>query len=153
MVRALHRVWIQTHAEVHGMTMQRPPGRAAEDPTTISKAESAQALLSESESGRWPSIDMFREGSRLVIAADLPGVAAEQITVRVSAQEIRLIGERTAPSGGGERVYDEHERRFGRFERAIRLPRPIRPHTVTAHVEGGVLTCEAELAASSGAGE
>lgn len=130
------------------MTVQRPPERSHEDPETASSREISDRRPVAPQGEHWPLIDVFREGNKVVVAADLPGVAADAITVRVSAQEIRVLGERTIPLEPEGRAYHEKERHFGRFERVIHLPKPILPQTVSAHVEGGVLTFEAEIAGS-----
>jgi len=70
------------------MTIQHaPPEQLTEQPETKRPGEATQRE-------RWPLIEVFSEQGKLVVIADLPGVPAEDITVRISTQEMRLIGER-----------------------------------------------------------
>ena len=123
------------------MTIQQQQSEElAEQPQTKPSGEGA-------EQERWPLIEIFTESGKLVLTADLPGMAAEDIRVRISEQEIRLTGERRrATEGREDRRYFEQERRYGRFERVIELPARVRPQTLKAHIENGLITLEAELA-------
>ena len=71
---------------------------------------------------------------------------AEDITVRISTQEMRLIGERKRGAEAGDRQYFEQEPRYGHFERVIELPKRVKPQSMTAHTEDGLLTLQVEIA-------
>jgi HSP20 family protein len=127
--------------EMGAMTIQQaPPEQLAERPETKRPGEATQKE-------RWPLIEVFSEQGKLVVTADLPGVPAEDITVRISEQEIRLIGERQRGAEASDRQYFEQEPRYGHFERAIQLPKRVKPQTMTAHTEDGLLRLQVEVAA------
>jgi HSP20 family protein len=86
-----------------------------------------------------PTIDVVQEGSELVVRADIPGVAADDLTVEVCEGAITISGERQegrADENGG--VY-RFERAYGAFFREIPLPEGAIVDQAKASFKDGVL--------------
>lgn len=89
------------------------------------------------------STDMHREGDKLLITVELPGIDPEKdLEVSVEGDVLTITGQKT-----GEREVKEedrylHERRYGRFERAVMLPDGVDPDAVKASYDQGILTIE-----------
>jgi HSP20 family protein len=89
---------------------------------------------------RWnPAIDLAETEEEIVLTADLPGMAEEDIEIEVKDGVLAVSGERRDERERGEAGYRRVERSFGRFSRAIRLPRGTDPERVSASFENGVL--------------
>lgn len=85
--------------------------------------------------------DLHREGDRLVLSVELPGIDPEKdLDVSVEGDVLTIEGEKST-----EREVDEaerflRERRYGRFERSYMLPDGVDPDGVSASYEQGILT-------------
>ena len=85
-----------------------------------------------------PPTDVAQDAEAYWIWFDLPGVAPEQITLRVSGGSLLLSGRKPEPAEAGQVL--RAERRWGRFAAAVPLPRDADPGAVTARLDQGVLT-------------
>ncbi len=86
-----------------------------------------------------PQVDVFEDGARLVVQAELPGVEENAISVEFADQVLAIRGER--PTGGaGERTYHRIERQHGAFERLVRVESQVEVDAISARFEQGVLT-------------
>ncbi len=91
--------------------------------------------------GAWlPAVDVFDSREAIVVKADLPGLRAEDVDVRLEENVLTLRGERKPDAAPGEEEFYRIERPVGRFERAVALPQAIRGEECTAEFAGGVLT-------------
>lgn len=92
------------------------------------------------EAGFAPSIDVKETDTRIDIVAELPGLSSDDVEVDLDGDVLTLRGEKKEES----EEKDEHrrvvERRFGAFERALRLPFTPDEKDVKAKFEKGVLT-------------
>jgi HSP20 family protein len=86
-----------------------------------------------------PDIDVTRRDDRLVVRADLPGLAPDEIRVIVEDDAIILEGERQSENVRDEGDVWQAERTYGRFRRVIPLPDGAKPETAEARFENGVL--------------
>jgi HSP20 family protein len=77
------------------------------------------------------------------VQADLPGMQADDIIVELTESDLILSGERVRSASADGQTYRQ-ERSFGPFRRRIRLPEGVRPGTLRATVENGVLSIEFE---------
>jgi HSP20 family protein len=85
-----------------------------------------------------PAVDIFANGQDLVIRCELAGVAKEEIEVALSDGRLWISGERTdAPGETVDRYVSE--RRYGPFERSVKLTREIRGDQISATVVDGLL--------------
>lgn len=89
---------------------------------------------------RWlPAVDVAETEEHLVLTADLPGMSEDDIEIEVKDGILSISGERRDARDESEGGYRRVERRFGRFARAMRLPRGTDPEAVTASFDRGVL--------------
>lgn len=96
------------------------------------------------ETTPWPEIDVHREGNKLVVEADVPGLKKDDITVEVIGDELCISGERRSESERRGVGYYRSERSYGSFCRTIPLPEGVKPDTASATFENGVLRIEME---------
>ena len=85
-----------------------------------------------------PSVDIFAVGQDLVIRCELAGVAKEELDVALSDGRLWISGER---SGAPEEDADFYvrERRYGPFERSVKLSREIGSDQISASMIDGLL--------------
>ena len=85
-----------------------------------------------------PAIDAYESDDAYLFVADLPGVRAEDLTVRVEADGIAICGTRTS----AERVQSGRrlsvERRYGEFCRRFPLGEPVDADAIQVTQEQGV---------------
>jgi HSP20 family protein len=88
-----------------------------------------------------PPIDVYETDDRYVIAAELPGLAREQIELALEDSRLTIRGQRTGRSGGAETVhYHQVERGHGAFARTFDFADKINVEAVSADLTNGVLT-------------
>src|SRR5690242_17186755 len=80
------------------------------------------ALPSPTLSLEAPVIDLYEEKDDLVVQAEIPGLAKEEIDVSVSGNTLTLKGEKKKEEEVKEKDYYRSERSFGAFLRSIELP-------------------------------
>lgn len=103
------------------------------------------ALAGKDREALWewnPAVDVFENDDAIVVKAELPGVAKEDITVDVQGRTLTIKGERKAENEVQEERYYRKERFQGRFERAFTLPADVDPEAVKADYKDGVLKVE-----------
>ena len=76
----------------------------------------------------------------VVIKAELPEMAREDIDVTVDHQTLTIKGTRKAPAEVPEDRYRRVERRYGTFSRSFTLPNTVDSTKVSADYRNGVLT-------------
>ena len=88
-----------------------------------------------------PPMDVVETGDEVLCNVELPGLAPDDIEIRVQDNLLVIAGEKKLEQAeqkeGGFRSV---ERRYGRFERSFTLPRTIDTSKVKARHEHGVLT-------------
>jgi HSP20 family protein len=86
-----------------------------------------------------PHIEVEQRGGDLVVRADLPGVAAEDITVLVDRGRLVISGERRQENREEREGFIRSEISYGTFYRVIPLPDGADETQVTAAFRDGVL--------------
>lgn len=95
----------------------------------------------ESEFFGWaPPMDLYEDKNNLVVRAELPGMKKEDIEISLHQGSLVVSGERKLESEESEGDASRAERFFGRFQRALELPKPVNPEGVTATYQDGILT-------------
>jgi HSP20 family protein len=90
--------------------------------------------------GAWtPPVEIFDTGDALVVRAELPGVAKEDVQVEVHENTLSLRGERKPDPSVKEGQYHRQERLYGPFQRTFRLPIQVDTAKVQATYRDGVL--------------
>ena len=92
--------------------------------------------------GNWiPPVDIYEtDGHDLVVKAELPDMAREDIEVTVEQNTLILRGTRKLPEGIKDEQVRRIERSYGEFHRAFTLPNTVDPTKVSAEYKNGVLT-------------
>ena len=86
-----------------------------------------------------PQVEMFEQGGKLVVRADLPGLKKDEVNVEVTDDALTISGERrTENEEQGEGFYHS-ERSYGSFFRRIPLPEGVNAEDADASFNNGVL--------------
>jgi HSP20 family protein len=95
----------------------------------------------ESEFFGWaPPMDLYEDKNNLVVRAELPGMKKEDINISLHQGSLVISGERRVESQSGEGDASRSERFFGRFQRALELPKSVDAESVSASYQDGILT-------------
>ena len=86
-----------------------------------------------------PSVDIFENDSEVVVKAELPGMNAKDIDVRLENNVLTLKGERHFEKETKEENYHRVEREYGTFSRSFALPAAVNGDKVSAEYKDGVL--------------
>lgn len=87
-----------------------------------------------------PAMDVSQDETGVTIRVDLPGLAAEDVTVEVHDDLLTISGEiKAAEEREGER-YHVRERCAGAFKRSLRLGELLDMERIEATFDNGVLT-------------
>lgn len=120
-----------------------------DDPSSSRAQVSARSRGSASAVWTLPIEVSEREG-QLVIVAEIPGIANENINVEIDADRVVISGERVEQQDASRGSLYVSERRYGQFARAILLPPGARPDEATASFADGILEIKIPLATQPG---
>ncbi len=89
-------------------------------------------------------VDIDEKDGHVRVQAELPGVTEKDIelTLDPTAELLVIKGEKKVESEKEEGGVYRSERAYGRFERTVRLPAPVKEDQIEAHFKNGVLTVE-----------
>jgi HSP20 family protein len=90
-----------------------------------------------------PVMDIFEEGDTLVVKAEVPGLAKEELDVKVEGDLLTLSGKKEKEEKVERKDYHRYERSSGTFSRTVRLPAEVEVDKVTAALKEGVLEIRA----------
>ncbi len=104
---------------------------------------SASRREDEGLSATWtPPVDVLEKRDRIVLTAELPGFAEDQVQLRFEDGVLTLEGERRFEKEVDEARYHCVERSYGRFSRSFRLPANVDEEAITATFVNGLLVVE-----------
>ena len=104
---------------------------------------SASRREDEGLSATWtPPVDVLERRDRIVLTAELPGFAEDQVQLRFEDGVLTLEGERRFEKEVDEARYHCVERSYGRFSRSFRLPANVDEEAITATFVNGLLVVE-----------
>lgn len=87
------------------------------------------------------ALDVFESDQEVKVTASIPGVKPEDIDISVTGDMLTIKGETLEEKEEEkEGSYHLRERRWGSFQRSIRLPSLVKADKAQADFEGGVLT-------------
>lgn len=86
-----------------------------------------------------PEMDYAETDKEIVVTAELPGVAAEDVEISLSDRTLRIRGEKKSERDEEKANYRLTERSYGSFERAMSVPEGIDADKVKAEFDNGVL--------------
>jgi HSP20 family protein len=91
-----------------------------------------------------PFADINEEDNKIIVKLDMPGVKKEDIQILATEHNIEVRAERKEEKiEKGKRFY-KHERAHKAYYRLLPMPAKIKPNTVSAEYQDGVLKIEAE---------
>lgn len=86
-----------------------------------------------------PAVNVWEDGDRLCLEAEVPGVEPGDLDIQVVENELTIKGNRS-PVEEVNSTYHRRERGTGEFTRVVRLPVDINADKVGAVLKDGVLT-------------
>jgi HSP20 family protein len=93
-----------------------------------------------------PPVDIFQSSDHeLVLKAELPDMAREDIDITIENFVLTITGEKKAVGDVKDEQYHHMERRYGSFSRSFSLPQTVDPNRVSAEYKNGVLTIKLPL--------
>jgi len=99
----------------------------------------AGSLLQTRPGPRVMPVDLYRDGDRYVLSADLPGIDPGSVDVDVDGQLLTIRAQRTAASPDGVKWLTQ-ERPFGTYLRQFSLGDGVDSASISAHYDNGVLS-------------
>jgi len=87
-----------------------------------------------------PPLDVSESDDAFTVSVELPGLEQKDVDVSLTDDVLVLQGEKRAEAKDEDEARHRMERLYGRFQRAVRLPRPVDPDKVQATFRSGVLT-------------
>lgn len=92
--------------------------------------------------GAWtPSVDIYEtDNHTLVLKAELPDVAREDIDLKVENNTLTISGQKKMEKDVKEQQYHRIERVYGHFTRTFTLPPTVDASKIGAEYRNGVLT-------------
>ncbi len=88
-----------------------------------------------------PAVDIFEnEKKELVLKAELPDLAREDVAVTVENNTLTIRGERKFDAEVKKEQYHRIERAYGNFSRSFSLPTTVETGKIAAEFKHGVLT-------------
>ena len=93
-----------------------------------------------------PPVDIYQAGDHeLVLKAELPDVAREDIDITVENFVLTIKGEKKSTGDAKEQQFHHTERRYGSFSRSFSLPQTVDAGKVSAEYKNGVLSVRLPL--------
>jgi HSP20 family protein len=87
-----------------------------------------------------PALEFKDKDKEYELVAEVPGMKAEEIQVKVVEGVLRLSGERKEEREEKDKGFLFSERRYGHFERSMQLPAGVDEDKITASANDGLLT-------------
>jgi HSP20 family protein len=90
--------------------------------------------------GTWaPAVDIFEQDGNIVMKAELPGIDAKEVDIRLENNVLTLRGERKIDNEVKRENYHRVERAYGSFTRSFTLPAVVDQEKIKAEYKDGVL--------------
>lgn len=106
----------------------------------------------EGARGLFVPVDVVTQDGNLVVRAEIPGMAAEDIDVSVANGALIIRGERRHEDVHESENVHRIERRYGSFYRSIPLPESVDEDQIVAEYKNGVLEVTVPGAGPKGEG-
>lgn len=98
----------------------------------------AQPFLSQAL-GWTPAVDVSESDGDLVVTAELPGLARDNVDIDLSDGVLTIRGEKQEETERDEQSMHVIERNFGTFSRSFTLPYEVDENKVNAEFRNGIL--------------
>jgi len=100
-----------------------------------------QQVLGESHGGTLhPGVNIEETDAGYQVSLDLPGVKPADVSIDYVDGKLSVAGERVSPEPAEGVTVHRSERRYGKFERVVTLPKQVNVENIEATYEDGVLT-------------
>eukprot|EP00922_Rhytidocystis_sp_ex-Travisia-forbesii_P040467 GHVS01060317.1.p1 GENE.GHVS01060317.1~~GHVS01060317.1.p1 ORF type:complete len:180 (-),score=24.39 GHVS01060317.1:328-867(-) len=86
-----------------------------------------------------PQMDVLDMGDHFAVRADLPGMQKHDVKVDVKDGMLTILAEHKEDKKRTEGNWVVQERRFGKFQRSLRLPENVKEDAIKAKFNEGVL--------------
>jgi HSP20 family protein len=96
-------------------------------------------LLGTQQGPRFMPVDLYRDGERYVLNADMPGLDPDSVDIDVDGQLLTIRARRTAEDRDGV-SWIARERPFGSYLRQFNLGEGVDAENIEAHYDNGVLS-------------
>ena len=91
--------------------------------------------------GAWaPPVDVCESASEIVVKAELPGVAADEIELTLTNNSLRIAGKKKRRAARGAVSHLCTERGYGTFSRTVALRWSLKTRGASARLANGLLT-------------
>ena len=90
--------------------------------------------------GVFPLINLTEDKDNYYVRAELPGLAANELEITATGNNLSISGERKISSAGGHVKYHRREREAGKFSRIIGMPGEIDADKIDTKLVDGILT-------------
>jgi HSP20 family protein len=92
------------------------------------------------EEDEWmPVVDISETANEIIVYAEIPGVEAKDIDVKLQGDVLTIKGERLREHEEKDENFHRIERSYGSFFRSLRLPSEVEAEKIQANYEKGVL--------------
>lgn len=104
------------------------------------------SFITPAKMGGMPRVDVQDKKGLVIVKAELPGIAQEDINVEILDNVMTISGEKKeevekSPAGEGQdKGYYYKESHTGRFSRSFTLPSEVMAENATAEMKDGILT-------------
>jgi len=85
------------------------------------------------------SIDVERDNGNLIVRADVPGLAPEDVKIEVEDDILTVSGEHEESTEHKDKKFLRRERRYGAFSRSMSLPPGVDAKKIKASTHDGVV--------------
>lgn len=92
------------------------------------------------EDSEMMALDVTENEKDITVEAVLPGVKEDDIDVRIEGDMLTISAEVKQERDEDDRGWHIRERRYGKFQRCVRLPAEVRVEQTEAELENGILT-------------
>ena len=107
-----------------------------------------QLFAWEADASPFP-VDLYETDDEVVVKASLPGVQPDETEISVTGRFLTIKGERREEDAEERPNYFRQERRYGAFQRVLKLPVRVDSEQADATLDEGVLTVRLPKAADS----
>lgn len=87
-----------------------------------------------------PAVDLAEKENEYEITAELPGIDAKNVEIKLANHTLTIKGEKTEEKEEKKKDYYLSERRYGSFQRSFQLPHGVDVNGIEASFGKGVLT-------------
>lgn len=88
---------------------------------------------------RLPPVDVFEDGTDVVVKAELAGLKKDELEVEVGPETVTISGKKSKEEKVERRNYYRFERASGAFTRTVRLPAEVELEKARAEYKDGIL--------------